>query len=90
MYYECKCILVTVVALSIHLHYILQRIYACSTMRNELFQLRLRAEEKQAFQEATALAGISLSASVRERLRTAGIWSLREAVDLRPLSPQFP
>ena len=45
-------------------------------MRTELLQLRLRPDEKQAFQEAAALAGISLSAWVRERLRTAAIRQL--------------
>ena len=45
-------------------------------MRTELLQLRLQPEEKQAFQEAAALAGISLSAWVRERLRAAAIREL--------------
>ena len=45
-------------------------------MKTELLQLRLQPKEKQAFQEAAALAGISLSAWVRERLRTAAIRDL--------------
>ena len=45
-------------------------------MRTELLQLRLRPKEKQAFQEAADLAGISLSAWVRERLRAAAIRDL--------------
>ena len=45
-------------------------------MRTDLLQLRLSPDEKQAFQEAAALAGISLSAWVRERLRTAAIREL--------------
>lgn len=45
-------------------------------MRTELLQLRLQPDEKQAFQQAAALAGISLSAWVRERLRTAAIREL--------------
>ena len=45
-------------------------------IRTELLQLRLQPDEKQAFQGAAALAGISLSAWVRERLRTAAIREL--------------
>ena len=45
-------------------------------MRTELLQLRLQPEEKQAFQEAAVLTGISLSAWVRERLRAAAIREL--------------
>lgn len=45
-------------------------------MRTELLQLRLGVDEKHAFQEAAALAGISLSAWVRERVRTAAIRDL--------------
>ena len=45
-------------------------------MRTDLMQLRLRPDEKQAFQEAAELAGISLSGWVRERLRTAAIREL--------------
>jgi uncharacterized protein (DUF1778 family) len=42
-------------------------------------QLRLQAEEKQAFQQAADLAGITLSAWVRERLRWAAIRELENA-----------
>ena len=45
-------------------------------MKTEQLQLRLQPEEKQAFQEAATLAGISLSAWTRERLRTAAIRDL--------------
>ena len=48
-------------------------------MRTELLQLRLRPKEKQAFQEAASIAGISLSAWVRERLRTAAIRDLERS-----------
>lgn len=48
-------------------------------MRTELLQLRLQPDEKQAFQEAASLSGISLSAWVRERLRTAAIRQLESS-----------
>ncbi len=38
-------------------------------MKTDLMQLRLNPDEKKAFQEAADLAGIPLSAWVRERLR---------------------
>jgi hypothetical protein len=38
-------------------------------MKTELLQIRLLPEEKAAFQEAADLAGIPVSAWVRERLR---------------------
>lgn len=41
--------------------------------KTETMKLRLRPEEKTAFEEAASLAGISTSAWVRERLRTACI-----------------
>ncbi len=37
--------------------------------KSEFIKIRLDPEEKQAFQEAADLAGISLSAWMRERLR---------------------
>lgn len=48
-------------------------------MRTDLMQLRLQPEEKQAFQEAAELAGIPLSAWVRERLRRAALRELEDA-----------
>ena len=48
-------------------------------MRTDLMQLRLKPEEKQAFQEAAELAGIPLSAWVRERLRRAAVRELEDA-----------
>jgi hypothetical protein len=48
-------------------------------MRTELMQLRLRPEEKMAFQEAAYLAGVPLSAWVRERLRYAAVRELEGA-----------
>jgi uncharacterized protein (DUF1778 family) len=40
-------------------------------MKSELLQLRLQQAEKAAFQKAADLAGVALSAWVRERLRAA-------------------
>ena len=48
-------------------------------MKTELMQLRLQPEEKLAFQEAADLAGIALSAWVRERLRRAARIELKDA-----------
>ncbi len=48
-------------------------------MKTELTQLRMTPDEKRAFQEAARLAGISLSAWVRERLRLAAIRELESA-----------
>lgn len=48
-------------------------------MKTDLIQLRLLPEEKQAFQEAAELAGIPLSAWVRERLRRAARIELMDA-----------
>lgn len=48
-------------------------------MKTELMQLRLKLEEKEAFQQAADLAGIGLSAWVRERLRWAATRELENA-----------
>jgi hypothetical protein len=48
-------------------------------MKTSNVQIRLLQAEKQAFEKAAQLAGISLSAWVRERLRRAAIVELREA-----------
>jgi uncharacterized protein (DUF1778 family) len=48
-------------------------------MKTSNVQIRLSQAEKQAFEKAAQLAGISLSAWVRERLRRAAIVELREA-----------
>ena len=47
--------------------------------KNELFLLRLQPDEKMTFQQSANLAGISLSAWARERLRRAAIRELQEA-----------
>jgi hypothetical protein len=48
-------------------------------MKTTTLQIRLQPEEKQAFEEASELAGIALSAWVRERLRPAAIRELEGA-----------
>lgn len=53
--------------------------YICTTfsdMKTTTLQIRLQPEEKQAFEEAAELAGIAVSAWVRERLRLAAIRDL--------------
>jgi hypothetical protein len=47
--------------------------------RNESLEIRLAELEKQAFGDAARLAGIPISAWVRERLRRAAIRELEEA-----------
>jgi hypothetical protein len=44
-----------------------------------VLQVRLSEAEKQAFEEAAQIAGISLSAWARERLRSAAVRDLEEA-----------
>jgi hypothetical protein len=48
-------------------------------MKTNLLQLRLLAAEKEAFRKAADLAGVALSAWVRERLRSAARRELSEA-----------
>jgi len=48
-------------------------------MKSDLLQLRLKPAEKEAFQLAADLAGVALSAWVRERLRSAARRELVEA-----------
>jgi uncharacterized protein (DUF1778 family) len=48
-------------------------------MKTDTLQLRLQPNEKEAFEKAAQLAGIALSAWVRERLRRAAIRELGEA-----------
>ena len=59
-------------------------------MKTALTQLRMSNEEKQAFQEAARLSGISLSAWVRERLRLAAIRELESAGLAVPFVPRLP
>lgn len=53
-------------------------------------QIRLRADEKQAFEEASNLSGIALSAWVRERLRAAAIRELEGAGKSVPFVQRVP
>ena len=48
-------------------------------MKTERINLILQPEEKTAFQHAAQLSGISLSAWIRERLRSASIKELEDA-----------
>jgi uncharacterized protein (DUF1778 family) len=48
-------------------------------MKTESMEIRVQSDEKAAFKEAAALAGIPLSAWVRERLRLAAIRELESA-----------
>jgi antitoxin component of RelBE/YafQ-DinJ toxin-antitoxin module len=57
-----------------------------SDARSELLKVRIDGPEKQAFQEAADLAGIPVSAWVRERLRRAARIELMEAGRRSPLS----
>jgi hypothetical protein len=49
------------------------------TLRAELLEVRLQSTEKQAFREAADLAGLPLSAWVRERLRIMARRELEES-----------
>ena len=62
----------SVVDMSIHLHYI-------SAMKTTALQVRVSPEEKQAFDEAAKMAGVSFSAWARMNLRRA---ALREFQDI--------
>lgn len=48
-------------------------------MKTEMLKIRVDTLEKQAFESAAQLAGIALSAWIRERLRRAAIRDLGEA-----------
>ncbi len=58
--------------------------------KSEMIKLRLQPEEKAAFEGAADLAGISMSAWVRERLRTACIRELEGAGLKVPFVRQLP
>jgi hypothetical protein len=53
-------------------------------MKSDHMQLRLQATEKEAFQKAADLAGLALSAWVRERLRGVARRELTEAGEQVP------
>ena len=48
-------------------------------MKAEVIKVRVEPTEKQGFQEAADIAGIALSAWMRERLRRSAIRELEEA-----------
>jgi hypothetical protein len=48
-------------------------------MKTTTLQIRLNQQEKEAFERAAELSGISLSAWVRERLRSTSIRELENA-----------
>ena len=58
--------------------------------KTETMKLRLRPDEKTAFEEAADLAGITVSKRVRERLRTACIRELEGAGLKIPFVRQLP
>ena len=58
--------------MSIHLHYI-------SNMKTTAIQIRVDSREKQAFDEAAKLAGISFSAWARLALRRTAIREFEDA-----------
>jgi predicted HicB family RNase H-like nuclease len=53
-------------------------------------QIRLSKEEKEGFELAASLAGISLSSWIRERLRLASIRELEGAGKRVPFVPEIP
>jgi hypothetical protein len=58
--------------------------------KNEVLQIRITDSEKQGFELAAALAGISLSSWVRERLRLTAIRELESAGRHVPFVPEIP
>ena len=58
--------------------------------KTELLQLRVSDAEKEGFELAAALAGISLSSWVRERLRLSAIRELESAGRRVPFVPEIP
>lgn len=49
------------------------------TGKTETIKIRLHADEKAAFQHAADVAGVSMSAWMRERLRKNALQELKEA-----------
>jgi uncharacterized protein (DUF1778 family) len=56
----------------------------------EIVQIRVTAEEKDGFELAAMLSGISLSSWVRERLRLTAIRELEGAGRRIPFIPEIP
>jgi hypothetical protein len=57
---------------------------------NKSIEIRVQSAEKDGFEEAAALAGISLSSWVRERLRLSAIRELESAGRRVPFIPEVP
>lgn len=53
-------------------------------LRNESLLVRVEPNEKEAFQSAADLAGVSLSSWVRERLRQVAVRELKSAAIPNP------
>ncbi len=58
--------------------------------KSENLQIRITDSEKEGFELAAALSGISLSSWVRERLRLAAIRELESAGRRVPFVPEIP
>ncbi len=58
--------------------------------KTEVLQIRVTGPEKEGFELAAALAGISLSSWVRERLRLTAIRELESAGRRVPFVPEIP
>jgi hypothetical protein len=56
----------------------------------EIVQIRVTTEEKEGFEVAAMLSGISLSSWVRERLRLTAIRELEGAGRRIPFIPEIP
>ncbi len=76
------CILQYQRGVHLDLYYSLQ--YVRHMTKERVLQIRLTDAEKQGFQDAADLAGIPLSAWVRERLRLAAIRDLESVGPKRP------
>ncbi|MGO4871002.1 MAG: DUF6290 family protein [Roseiarcus sp.] len=59
-------------------------------MKTNTLQIRLQDAEKEAFERAAELAGISLSSWVRERLRAAAIRELEGIGQTAPFINRVP
>ena len=59
-------------------------------MKTMTLQIRLEADEKEAFEEAARLSGLALSAWVRERLRWAAIRELEGVGEPIPFVKRIP
>jgi hypothetical protein len=57
--------------------------------KSEILQIRISGAEKEGFELAAALAGISLSSWVRERLRLTAIRELEGAGRRVPFVPEI-